>query len=106
MPFALLELVDHLLGGACDEARPRFSQGTGLTPELADAARRFTSISELGYAAESLRTSDAADYWVQTLWLYLQEPLRLNVLDPLVYRLYHSALMDDSFWAGQHPDWS
>jgi hypothetical protein len=103
---ALLELVDHLLGGACDEARPRFSQGAGITPELAEAARRFTSISELGYAAESLRTSDAADYWVQTLWLYLQEPLRLNVLDPLVYRLYHSALMDDSFWAGQHPDWS
>ena len=102
---ALLELVDHLLGGACDEARPRFSQGVGITPGLADAARRFVAISSLGYAAGVLGTADAADYWAETLWLYLQEPLRLNVLDPLAYRLYRSALMDDGFWAGQHPDW-
>jgi hypothetical protein len=100
---ALLELIDHLLGGACDESRPRFSQGAGITPTLAEAARRFSVIAGLGYAAEPLGTSDASDYLVQTLWLYLQDPRRLNVLDPLAYKLYHDTLLAESFWAGQCP---
>lgn len=106
-PFAawrgLLELVDHLLGGACDPARPRFSQGAGITPELADAARRWVRIAGLGYAAEALGTSDAGEYLARTLWLYLREPHRLNVLDPLAHRLYHGTLMDEGFWARQRP---
>lgn len=100
---ALLELIDHLLGGACDEARPRFSQGAGITPELTEAARRFVRIAELGYAAEELGATDAGEYLTRTLWLYLQEPGRLNVLDPLAHRLYHGTLMADDFWAGQRP---
>lgn len=100
---ALLGLIDHLLGGACDEARPRFSQGAGITPELTEAARRFVRIAELGYAAEELGATDAGEYLTRTLWLYLQEPGRLNVLDPLAHRLYHGTLMADDFWAGQCP---
>lgn len=108
---ALLELVDHLLGGACDEARPRFSQGAGITPQLAEVAQRFTEIAALGYAARDLgaedaaqdAAQDAAEYLTRTLWLYLREPRRLNVLDPLAYRLYHGTLMAEDFWAGQCP---
>lgn len=99
----LLELVDHLLGGACDSARPRFSQGAGITPELAEAAQRFAKIAALGYAAEELATADASDYLLRTLWIYLREPRRLNVLDPLAYTLYHRTLLAESFWAGQRP---
>ncbi len=101
--WPLLELVDHLLGGACDETRPRFSQGAGITPELAEAARRFAGIAELGYAAKELGATDAETYLTRTLWLYLREPRRLNVLDPLAYRLYHGTLMAESFWTGQRP---
>lgn len=100
---ALLELFDHLIGGACDEARPRFSQGAGITPELADAAGRFAEVAELGYAARTLATSSAGEYLTRTLWLYLREPRRLNVLDPLAHRLFHGTLMAESFWAGQRP---
>ena len=98
---SLLHLVDHLLGGACDAARPRFSEGAGITPALEDAARRFQEIVGLGYAAEDAPIEDARSYFAHTLWLYLRDPRRLNVLDPLSYRLYHGTLLAESFWAGQ-----
>ena len=60
---ALLDLIDHLLGGACDAARPRFSQGAGITPDLADAARRFAEIAALGYAAEEPAPRMPARTW-------------------------------------------
>jgi len=102
---ALLELVDHLLGGACDERRPRFSQGAGITPEVAEVAQRFVDIAALRYAADALGAATASDYLVRTLWLYLHDPRRLNVLDPLAHRLYHGTLLAESFWANQHPAW-
>lgn len=100
---ALLDLIDHLLGGACDAARPRFSQGAGITPDLADAARRFAEIAALGYAAEELGTEDAGAYLARTLWLALHEPRRPNVLDPLADRLYRRTLLAEAFWARQRP---
>lgn len=98
---ALLELIDHLLGGNCDEGQPRFSEGSGISPDLEEAARRFADIAALQYAAEPLGAAGASDYFAHTLWLYLQDPRRLSVLDPLAYRLYHATLLAESFWASQ-----
>jgi hypothetical protein len=95
---ALFNLFDHLLGSAATAEGLWLSEGGGITPALREVGVRFKQVYALGYGREELDVHTAHDYWAHTLWLYLTEPQRLNILDPLIYRLYHHTLMDEAFW--------
>lgn len=96
--LAVFNLLDHLLGSDASQGGPWLSDGGGVTPALREVGARFTQIYALGYGREELGAETAHDYLAQTLWLYLHDARRLNVLDPLVYKLYHNTLMNERFW--------
>ena len=95
---ALIHLLDHLLGGDAEKGALWLSDGGGSTPRLRDIGRQLAEICGLGYAAQELGTASAHDYFAHTLWLYLDDPARLNTLDPLAHRLYHVRLMRPEYW--------
>jgi len=96
--LAFFRLLDHLLGSDAQESAPSFSDGGGLTPALREAAGRFVAIHQLGYGHRELGISVAGDYFAHTLWLGLNDPQRLNTLDPLVLQLYRQTLLHPEFW--------
>jgi hypothetical protein len=95
---AVFNLLDHLLGSDAREGGPWLSDGAGSTPALRDVGARFAKIYALGYGQAELGAETTHDYLAQTLWLYLRDPRQLNVLDPLVHKLYHNTLMNEGFW--------
>ena len=96
--LAVLNLIDHLLGSWAVEGGPWLSDGDGIRAELAEVGRRFLEIHGLGYGHDDMGVRDANDYFAHTLWLYLQDPRRLNVLDPQACKLYRNTLMREGFW--------
>jgi hypothetical protein len=94
-----LRLLDHLLGSGAQAEEGWFSRGVGLTDPLQEAARRYVQIEALGYGHQELGAHEPADYFVRTLSLYLEDSRALSVLDPPLFKLYRSTLMDDGFWA-------
>ncbi len=96
--LALINLFDHLLGSDAREGQPWLSDGAGINQALREVSRRFAEVYALGYGKRELEGGTAHDYLAQTLWAYLHDPRRLNVLDPLVYRLYQHTLMSEDFW--------
>jgi len=98
--LALFNLLDHLLGSDGLEGKPWLSDGGGTTPALRDVGARFARIYALGYGRAELAET-AHDYLAQTLWLYLHDARQLNVLDPLVHKLYRNTLMHEGFWPAE-----
>ncbi len=96
--LAQLNLLDHVLGSYALADGLWLSDGGGVTPLLAEVGERFARAHALGYGLEKLGVTTAHDYFAHTLWLYLADAQRLSALDPVVYKLYHSTLMSDSFW--------
>lgn len=96
--LALMNLFDHLLGSDAQEGQPWLSDGAGINYALREVGRRFIEVYALGYGKRELGVETARDYLAHTLWAYLHDPRRLNVLDPLVYRLYQHTLMSEGFW--------
>ncbi len=101
--LAQLHLFDHLLGSRATENEPWLSDGEGITEGLHQVALRFVRLHALGYGADELglgasHGSPAHDYFAHTLWLYLADPRRLNVIHPLLCKLYRSTLMREDFW--------
>lgn len=94
----LLNLLDHILGSEAVAGEPWLSDGGGITVALRDVGRRFLQIHALGYGHDELGAATAHDYFAHTLWLCLQDPRRLNVIDPLVHKLYRGTLMREGFW--------
>jgi len=95
----LFSLFDHLLGSGAREGEPWLSDGAGVSEALRGVGARFVRIHSLGYGLGELGVSTAHDYFAHTLWLYLCDPRRLNVIDPPVFRLYRHTLMSEGFWA-------
>jgi len=95
---AVFNLLDHLLGSEALEGGLWLSDGNGLTPALREVGARFAKIYALEYGRAELGAKTAHDYLAQTLWLYLHDAGQLNVLDPLVHKLYRNTLMDEGFW--------
>lgn len=100
--LAFIQMLDHLLGSDAQEGAPRFSEGGGATSALRDAAARFASIHQLNYGHRELGVSAASDYFACTFWLFMNEPQRLNTLDPLVHKLYHQTLFNPEFWSDEN----
>ncbi len=96
---ALFACCDHLLGSGGAPGGANFSAGAGATPRLQAVARRFQVAVQLGYAAELLSANDPQAYLCGAWQLYLDDPARLNVVDPQTYRLLHDSLMSDAFWS-------
>lgn len=98
--IVIFELFDHLMGSGARADGPRLSDGTGLAPKLERAAQRFARINELGYGHEELGARNTHDYFALSLYAYLYNGEQLNVLDPLVYKLYNGTLLREGFWRG------
>lgn len=96
--LAFLHFLDHLLGSEAAKEEPWLSDGGGITPALREVGSRFLQIHDRGYGHNELGVSTTHDYFAHTLWLYLQDPRRLNVMDPQVYKLYRNTLMREDFW--------
>jgi len=94
----LFNLLDHLLGSEARVGEPWLSDGDGISEALREIGTRFVRIHALGYGFPDLGMNTAHDYFAHTLWLYLHDPRRLNVTDPLVFKLYRHALMREGFW--------
>lgn len=96
----VLNLLDHLWGGWAAVGQPYLSDGAGVSAALSSVGQRFVELYALGYGRESLGADSARDYLARTLWLYLHDPQRLNVLDPLLCKLYRHTLLNPAFWPG------
>jgi len=97
----VVQLLDSLLGSGARETNALFSGGCGATPELNSAAMHFARLAELGYGSEKLGTASAEDYLARTLYLACTLPQELNILNPLLLKLYRQSLLSETFWARQ-----
>ena len=95
---AQVHLFDHLLGSGAVAGGPWLSDGEGLGDALTEVAGRYQQVYGLAYAAEELGAKSAREYLAYGLVSYLEEPRRLNMADPLLYNLYHTTIMSESFW--------
>lgn len=94
----LLQFFDHLLGSRAEKDGGWFSAGCGPNAPLLRAAERFVELEALHYGHEALGVESPADYFAHTLWLRAVDRARLNVLDPLLCKLYDTTLFDSAFW--------
>jgi len=94
----LFDLLDHLLGSTAKAGEPWLSDGVGISEALHEVGRRFVRVCTLGYGLSELGVETPHEYFAHTLWLYLHDSRRLNVIDPLVYKLYRQTLMRERFW--------
>jgi hypothetical protein len=99
--LSVFHLWDHLLGCGARDDGLWLAEGGGLTPALREVGAQFVRANALGYGHGALAVDNARDYFAHTLLLYLRDPRRLNVLDPLVYKLYRATLMSEAFWLKQ-----
>lgn len=97
----VFHLWDHLLGCGAAEEGLWLAEGGGLTPALREVGAQFVRANALGYGHAALAVDNARDYFAHTLLLYLRDPRRLNVLDPVIYKLYRATLMSEAFWLRQ-----
>lgn len=102
LPEALIALLDHLWGSGASENGGIFSSGQGATAALQQAAQRYQRIARLGYGLYETKAADSAEYLVKTMQLALRSMPALNILDPLLSKLYTQTLLSDSFWQRQH----
>ncbi|MFO7916820.1 MAG: hypothetical protein R6V13_01925 [Anaerolineae bacterium] len=95
---ALFHLLDHIWGSRGVAGEPWLSDGGGITERLRRVGERFAKIQSLGYGHEELGVSSAHDYFAHGLWIYFQARQRLNVLDPLLEKLYRGTLLRENLW--------
>lgn len=94
----LLRFWDHLLGGHAEEGGGWFSAGCGANAPLSHAAERFVELEALHYGHEALGAESPGDYFAHTFWLRGVDRAHLNVLDPLLCKLYDVTLFAPAFW--------
>jgi hypothetical protein len=101
---ALFNLLDHLLGSSGVAGGAWLSDGAGATAALRRLGARLVRIYALGHwqgelPGQSLAQHDIHSYLARVWWLYLDDPRRLNTVDPLAHRLLTTTLMNERFWA-------
>jgi hypothetical protein len=95
---AVFHLLDHVWGSWGAGGEPWLSDGGGVTERLKRVGERFVKIHSLGYGHEEFGVSSAHDYFAHGLWMYFQARQRLNVLDPLLEKLYRGTLLRENLW--------
>jgi hypothetical protein len=95
---AVADLIDHLLGSGALSGGAWFADGEGLLPGLRELAVRFGRLQALGYATPGGGVETPRAYFARTWALYMTDPLGLNSLDPLAYRLYRHTFMSAAWW--------
>jgi len=91
-------LLDHLMGSGLVPGGAWLSDGGGLNAALAEVAQRFRDIHALAYGVEELAAPTAREYFARGLATYIHNPGWLNVLDPLLFKLFRGTLMSESAW--------
>ncbi len=99
---ALAGLFDHLLGCRGDAEGLWLSEGGGLSPPWQDVGRRIQESFQLGYAPEEAARSPRA-YFAWGFAMYCTRRRELNVIDPLLERLFRTTILDARFWRRVSP---
>jgi hypothetical protein len=92
------DLIDHLLGSGALSGGAWFADGEVIVPGLREIAAQFGRAHTLGYATPSGAVETPRAYFARTWALYMTDPVGLNTLDPLAYRLYRHTLMSGAWW--------
>ncbi|MGB9594626.1 MAG: hypothetical protein ACPL7R_10870, partial [Anaerolineae bacterium] len=95
---AIARLYDHLLGSMGAADGPRLSDGVGITPAWTEVGAQITRLFALGHNPDPLCQRSAADYFAQSLALYLTRPRDLNVADPNMHKLLNRTFFSETFW--------
>lgn len=98
---ACFNLLDHLLGSGGASGGPWLSDRAGVTAGLRALGQRLARLYGLGHWRGEFAAQDAHDYLAHAWWLYTHDPRRLNTVDPLVYRLLASTLMNEQWHEDQ-----
>ena len=96
--MAQVGLFDHLLGSGAVVGGGWFSEGQGLNQVLTEVAGRYVAVHRLGYGGEELGAEGPREYFARGLIAFLQEPRRLNVIDPQLHKLFQTTIMSAAFW--------
>jgi hypothetical protein len=92
------DLIDHLLGSGALSGGAWFADGEVIVPALREIAAQFGRLHTLAYATPSGAVETPRAYFARTWALYMTDPVGLNTLDPLAYRLYRHTLMSGAWW--------
>lgn len=95
---AIARLYDHLLGSMGATDGPRLSDGVGITPAWTEVGAQIGRLFALGHNPDPLCHRSPADYFAQSLALYITRPRDLNVADPNMYKLLQRTFFSETFW--------
>ncbi len=95
---AIARLYDHLLGSLGATDGPRLSDGVGITPAWTEVGAQVGRLFALGHNPDPLCQRSPADYFAQSLALYITRPRDLNVADPNMHKLLNRTFFSETFW--------
>ncbi|MDH7489510.1 MAG: hypothetical protein QHH80_08375 [Anaerolineae bacterium] len=95
---AIARLYDHLLGSMGAADGPRLSDGVGITPVWTEVGAQIGRLFALGHNPDPLCQRSPADYFAQSLALYITRPRDLNVADPNMHKLLQRTFFSETFW--------
>lgn len=101
---AIAGLYDHLLGSAGAAGGPRLSDGVGITPAWTEVGAQIVRLFALEHNPDPLCRKSPADYFAQSLALYITRPRDLNVADPNMSKLLQRSFFSETFWRRTHAE--
>ena len=91
-------LIDHLLGSYCEPGKPNLTDGSSvLGPEVSKLGLEIQELWRLGYGPDWTENSPA-DYFAWGFAEFIRDRKRLNVVDPLLEKLFRHKLFSAQFW--------
>ena len=101
---AIAHLYDHLLGCMGAAGGPRLSDGVGITPAWTEVGTQIVRLFALEHNPDPICRRSAADYFAQSLALYITQPRALNVADPNMHKLLQRSFFSETFWRRTHAE--
>ena len=98
-------LIDHLLGSYCEPGRPKLTDGSSVLGDKVSAiGLEIQELWELGYGPEWVENTPA-DYFAWGFAEFIRDRKRLNVVDPLLEKLFRHKLFSVQFWETFRGKW-
>ncbi len=101
---AIARLYDHLLGSAGAAEGPRLSDGVGITPAWTEVGAQIGRLFALGHNPDPLCHRSRADYFAQSVAMYILQPRELNTADPNMHKLLQRSFFSETFWRRTHAE--
>lgn len=95
---ATARLYDHLLGSMGAANGPRLSDGVGITPAWTEVGAQTGRLFALAHNPDPLCRISPADYFAQSLALYIADPRALNIADANMHKLLRRSFFSETFW--------